>query len=139
MIRKLRASDINRVMSIWLQENIRAHSFVDDTDWKAHYADVKKAMLVANVYIYQEQNTIKGFAEIQDDYLAGIFVFKEFQGQGVGHALMKHIKQQFSAFQRDVYVLNKPAIRFYLREGLRIIKSGVDSETGKPEYRMQWK
>lgn len=139
MIRKLRASDINRVMSIWLQENIRAHSFVDDTYWKAHYEDVKKSMLVANVYIYEEQNTIKGFAGLQDDYLAGIFVAKEFQGQGVGHALLKHIKQQFSAFQLDVYVLNKPAVRFYLREGLRIMRSRVDSETGQQEYRMQWR
>lgn len=58
MIRQLRATDIDKVMSIWLQENIRAHSFVDESYWKKHYEDVKKAMLVANVYIYMKKQIL---------------------------------------------------------------------------------
>ena len=80
---------------------------------------------------------IVGFAGIQDNYLAGIFVQEEFQNQGVGRKLLSAIKQTHASITLEVYLANEQAVRFYRQQDFKVVKEQID-ETGNREYLMKW-
>ena len=55
--------DLTSVIQIWLDANIRAHSFVPEEYWTGNYEMVKEALGKAELYVYEENDTneINGF------------------------------------------------------------------------------
>ena len=51
MIRELQKADINKVAEIWLDTNIKAHSFIPAQYWKSNVELVKELLLQATVYV----------------------------------------------------------------------------------------
>ena len=60
MIRELRKADVNRVAKIWLDTNINAHYFISAQYWKSNFELVKKMLLQATVYVYEDNQEIHG-------------------------------------------------------------------------------
>ena len=139
MIARLEQNDIEEVGDIWLSNNITAHFFIPDSYWKQNLLDVKKAMLEAEVYIFQEEEKILGFIGLEQENIAGIFVRAENQSQGIGKQLLDFCKQKRIKLILNVYQKNPRAIQFYQREGFEIIQEGIDEQTGEKEYQMIWK
>lgn len=54
MIRKRKDRDIDRLMEIWLSSNLQAHDFITSDYWKNHFDEVKKALLKAEVFVFQK-------------------------------------------------------------------------------------
>ena len=92
MIRTLQNADINRVADIWLDTNLKAHSFISAQYWKSNYELVKKMLSQAEVYVYEDGQKIQGFIGLSDEYIEGIFVPEEMQSQGIGKLLLNYIK-----------------------------------------------
>ena len=44
MIRKMEEKDISDVMQIWLETNIKAHSFIEKAYWTSNYEMVKQIL-----------------------------------------------------------------------------------------------
>lgn len=63
MIRKMQNIDINRVADIWLKTNLKAHDFIPEQYWTSNYESVKEMMLQAEVYVYEDDKMIQGFAD----------------------------------------------------------------------------
>ena len=139
MIRKFQPDDTKRVMDIWLNSNIEAHSFVPKDYWISNYSFVLEQLIQANVYIYEQGNIIKGFVGMTDNYMAGIFVDKNFRSMGIGKILIDYIKGIYPSFYLNVYKENRRAVDFYKREGLNIISEKTDMDTQRQEYTMEWK
>ena len=139
MIRELRKADINKVADIWLDTNIKAHSFIPAQYWKNNFEFVKEALLQAEVYVYENDNEIQGFIGLNDEYIEGIFVSDEVQSQGIGKILLNSVKNKRNELRLNVYQKNTRAISFYQREGFEIQRSGLDDATGEKEYTMVWK
>ena len=129
MIRELKRDDINKVADIWLDTNIKAHSFIPAEYWKSNFKSVKEALLLAEVYVYEYDTEIQGFIGLNDEYVEGIFVSGEMQSQGIGKMNKLHL---------NVYQKNARAISFYKREGFEIQHSGLDEATGEKDYVMTW-
>ncbi len=90
------------------------------------------------VYVIEENNEIRGFISMVDNYLAAIFVDKEFQSQGYGTKLLDYVKQQKDSIELKVFKKNSRACEFYLRNGFTI-KQELDNENLKEEeYLMVW-
>lgn len=138
MIRKLKESDINRVMDIWLNGNIEAHSFINTEHWKSHFDMAKEGILSAEVYLYEENNVIKGFIGITENYIAGIFIANNFRSKGIGRALIDYVKSIKKELTLNVFMKNERAIKFYLSNGFKIVNEEVECETGEDEYTMKW-
>ena len=69
MIRKFKEEDTVKVMTIWTKGNFQAHSFIDKDYWLLNFNKVKDEYLKkANTYVYVEDDTIKGFVSVLDDY-----------------------------------------------------------------------
>ena len=138
MIRKMQTADIDETAGIWLDTNLKAHDFIPAEYWKENYDAVKEMISQAEVYIYEDKSRIQGFAGLDQDYIAGIFVREEAQTRGIGKSLLDRVKEEKRKLALNVYVRNMRAVRFYLREGFRIVEDGTDENTGEKEYLMRW-
>lgn len=137
VIRKFQSADLSQIMDIWLAGNISAHPFVDQSYWIDHRSMVRDALLKAEVLVAVDGPTVLGFAGLQDDYLAGLFVKDGFRDQGIGTQLVRAVKKEHPTFTLSVYGKNYRAVQFYQRQGLKIIRHQID-ETGNIECIMRW-
>jgi putative acetyltransferase len=138
MIRDFEKQDLDKVMELWLETNISAHSFIEKKYWIENFEVVKNIMPNANIYIYEETDVIQGFAGLMDNYIAGIFVSEKLQSKGIGEKLLDYIKSKYSQLSLNVYKNNERAVKFYLREGFLISNEQVDKNTGEIELEMRW-
>ena len=138
MIRELRKADINKVANIWLDTNITAHYFIPEQYWKSNFELVKELLLQATVYVYEDNQEIRGFIGLNDEYVEGIFVSDEMQSLGIGKLLLNYAKDKRNKLFLNVYQKNARAITFYQRAGFEIQHSGLDEATGEKDYVMVW-
>lgn len=139
MIRRLQKSDINKVADIWLDTNIKAHSFIPAQYWHDNFESVKEALGQAEVYVYESGNKICGFVGLSNNYVAGIFICHKAQANGIGKLLLDFVKGLKNQLSLNVYQKNVRAVKFYKRENFEIQCENVDENTGEKEYLMTWK
>lgn len=139
MIKRTEAKDIDKIMSIWLETNISAHSFIKKEDWENVFDDVKELLPASEIFAYYDEDAIKGFAGITDkSYIAGLFVDKKYQSQGIGRQLLNHCKNIYSHLELDVFSENAGAVRFYQKNGFVLVKTKMNAEFSCEEYHMVW-
>jgi ribosomal protein S18 acetylase RimI-like enzyme len=138
MIRRFENKDLEKIMEIWLNTNIQAHSFIDKDYWENNFDFVKSILPDAEIYIYESEGKIKAFVGIDNGYIAGIFVSDEIQSKGIGKQLLSKIKELYSELSLTVYKKNEKAVGFYQREQFVIKQEQIDKNTGEVEYLMLW-
>ena len=143
MIRKMRREDMSTVLDIWLAGNLQAHPFIPQEYWQSHLEKMERDYLpAADVFVYadEEGQPIKSFMGIvNESYIAGIFVLPQFQGQGIGKALLAYGKEAYAMLSLHVYCQNTRAIDFYEGQGFSTSDYGIDEETGEQEQTMIWR
>lgn len=138
MIRKFQKNDIDDVMKIWLEGNIKIHSFVNASYWNENFELVKGLMLESEMYVSENNGVITGFIGMMDHMIAGIFVCSDYQSQGIGKLFISEMKMKYSRLILQVYKKNEKAIKFYEREGFTIISEQMDELTNEVEFVMEW-
>ena len=139
MIRELRKTDIKRFAEIWLNANLQAHSFISPQYWMGNFDLVKAMLPQAEVYVYEDARNIQGFVGLNGEQIEGIFVSGEMQSRGIGKRLLDFVKTKKTELRLNVYQKNMRAIRFYQREGFKILREGMDEATGEKDYEMTWR
>ena len=138
MIREFKIGDLKTIMEIWIRVNVEAHHFIPQSYWQKNYEVVNRMLPDARIFVYEDDNTIRGFVGLKDDYIAGIFVDQEHQSQGIGQSLLNHIKANHSQLSLHVYKKNVRAVRFYQRESFTVLNEQIDENTGETELTMKW-
>ena len=138
MIRSYRNTDQKAVMSIWLQANLKAHSFISADYWQSHYEEVAKMLSSAELLVAENDGRICGFIGMYNEMIAGLFVDEHYRGKGIGKMLLDTVKQMNSQLYLQVYKKNKRALHFYPRESFSIEKEQQDAASGEIEYVMKW-
>ncbi|WPC39918.1 N-acetyltransferase [Clostridium sp. JS66] len=137
MIKSFNLSKLDSVMKIWLDTNIEAHDFIQKEYWINNYDLVKQMLPLADIYIFEENNVIKGFIGITEgNYIAGLFVKKEYQGEGIGYKLIDYCKCKYLFLKLDVFMKNKNAVNFYHKNGFKVLDEHFNEETNEIEYTM---
>lgn len=139
MIRKFEIEDLDEVMNIWLETNIKTHTFVDKSYWENNFDDVKNKILDAEVYVCEEEREVIGFVGLVEGYIAGIFVKENMQNNGIGKQFISKCKEKYEEITLNVYEKNEKAISFYKREGFCIVNREIDKEVNEMELFMRWK
>lgn len=117
----MKSTDINRVMDIWLSTNLEAHPFIDPNYWYQNLSNVQNAIQQAEVYCSVSANDrIQGFIGLQGNYIAGLFIAKEYQSQHLGTKLLNVAKGKHQQLILDVYLENQRAVKFYQQNGFQI-------------------
>ena len=123
MIRKMKTTDIKKVMDIWLNTNLDAHPFISAEFWYQNLPNVQNAIQHAEVYCSVTDNgNIQGFIGLQENYIAGLFIAKEYQSQHIGTTLLNVAKKKYHCLVLDVYLENHRAVKFYQHNGFHITK-----------------
>lgn len=140
MIRAVKENDLSAVMQIWLDINIKAHSFISKHYWMDNYDMVKKILPQAEIYVYENNGTkeIEGFIGLTDNYIAGLFVKEDMQSKGIGKQLLNYAKGIKSNMYLRVYNKNIRAIQFYQREQFVVQSENTDDNTNEKELVMAW-
>ncbi len=138
MIRKFKKKDINDVMQIWKNENVKAHKFIPEEYWKNNYNYVKEVLPNAEIYVYIVKEKIVGFVGLDKNYIQGIFVDTNNQYKGIGTSLLNKVKENRNNLTLNVYKKNTNAINFYKKNDFTITSEKIDENTGEIEYTMTW-
>ncbi len=138
MIRKYEPWDSESVMEIWLETNCSAHDFIDREYFEGVFEAVKEMIPRAEVYIFEENDQIKGFIGLAGSYIEGLFVRQDCQGSGIGKELLDLAKQIRDVLTLSVYRKNEQAFSFYRREGFNVLELSVEEATGETEITMEW-
>ncbi|MEG2310451.1 MAG: GNAT family N-acetyltransferase [Clostridia bacterium] len=138
MIRKIENDDINRIMEIWLSENLNSHNFISPNYWKINYNFVKRKYLTkTKMFVYEKENKIVAYICIMyNNYIRALFVDKSYQKQGIGTELLSFAIKNCKNVSLAVYKENKKAIQFYIQHGFKIKVECEDKATGAIECLM---
>ena len=141
MIRKLEEVNLDAVMQIWLDTNIKVHDFIPAEYWSGNYEMVKSLLPEAEVYVYEDDSTgeIVGFIGLMDTFVAGLFVKDGMQSKGIGKQLVDYVKTKKDRLSLTVYQKNDRAVCFYQREQFVVADEQVDENTNATEYVMVWR
>lgn len=140
MIKEFKTNQLDEVMKIWLEVNIDAHSFIPKEYWINNYELVKQLLPNSNVYVFHENNIVKGFIGIiEEGYIAGIFVKKEHQREGIGNKLIEYSKSKYKHLTLDVYAKNEKALNFYYKNNFKVVDNKLNEETNELEYTLIFK
>lgn len=137
MIKDFKLDNLDKVMEIWLDTNIEAHDFIPKEYWKDNFELVKQMLPSADIYIFEENNIIKGFIGIvEQNYIAGLFVKKEYQREGVGKKLIEYCKSKYDNLTLHVFTKNITAVNFYMKNNFKVIDEHINEDTKAVEYTM---
>ncbi|NRT79755.1 N-acetyltransferase [Clostridium beijerinckii] len=137
MIKDFKLDNLDKVMEIWLDTNIEAHDFIPKEYWRDNFELVKQMLPSADIYIFEENNIIKGFIGIvEQNYIAGLFVKKEYQREGVGKKLIEYSKSKYDNLTLHVFTKNVTAVNFYMKNNFKVIDEHINEDTKAVEYTM---
>lgn len=130
--------DLDNIMDIWLKSNIEAHDFVNKNYWINNFDLVKSMIKESEIYIYEENNKILGFIGLSENYIAGIFIDKEFRNKGIGKNLLDYAKDKKDKLYLNVFEKNNKAMNFYIKNQFIISEKNFDDENKEYEYKLIW-
>ena len=134
-IRKAQKKDLNQVIKIWVTEFRK-------TPWNERWTKEKVKKTIKNhegkVYVAVIDNNVVGFALVTESYyldgpvviLENLVVSNNYQEQGVGSALLKHVeriykKKRFAKVFLDTIKKTK-SYKFYKKRGYKNSKYDVN-------------
>ena len=101
IIRSFNDMDLNRVLKIWYEGNLEAHDFIDPSYWDRNFNYVKRNLPLSEVYVYEIDGYVVGFIGMDNGYVDGLFVDKEYRGTGIGTRLLNYIKEENDFWKND--------------------------------------
>lgn len=139
MVRNFQASDLDRVLEIWLASNTQAHDFIPRAYWEGQLEAVRALLPQADITVWQaESGEVQGFIGLNGDFIEGLFVWPAAQGRGIGRALLDRAREGRARLTLHVYQKNTRAAAFYTRAGFSAMEEGLDDATGEAELTMAW-
>ena len=127
-------------MQIWLHSNLDAHAFIAASFWTEHFEMVRDMLPQAELYVHENEaaQQIDGFIGLAENHIEGIFVAKAARSNGIGKALLDHVKPLKPRLTLGVYQKNERALAFYRREQFAVHSEGIDEDTNEAEIQMLW-
>ena len=118
LIRPGQGSDRPFLRTLFLRARKISWPWMDASDWRLE--DFDAATLDETLWVAEIDGHRVGFASVwqPDNFLHNLFVDPDWQGKGVGHALLEQVQSTFTSTGALKCLLqNEPALQFYLRHG----------------------
>jgi putative acetyltransferase len=80
---------------------------------------------------------VVGFISLIDTEVGAVFVDLDYQGRGIGRALMDHARASRTFFELDVFEANRSGRGFYRACGFRLVDRHVNDKAGQVELRLR--
>ncbi len=136
IIRKFYEPDLKKVMRIWYDGNVEAHDFIPASYWDRNLGYVSRLIPASEVYVYEIDGRVVGFIGVDEGYVNGIFVEKDFRGLGIGTRLLAYVSEIYDVIELHVFENNFGAVRFYENRRFIKIDEEINEDLGEVEYKM---
>jgi len=112
------------------------HDFIPISYWDRSFGYVSRLIPKSEVYVYEINGLIVGFIGVDEGYIEGLFVHKDYRGLGVGTKLIAYVLQYYDFIELDVFEKNYGAVCFYENRNFQKLRSLPHEDLGEIEYRM---
>ena len=143
-LRRAQPGDARAVAEVFLAARADAMPYLpalhSDDETRVWLRDV--VLTEHEVVAAEAGGRLAGFASIDADTLAHLYVHPEFQRRGIGDALLARAKElRPNGFRLWVFQRNAGARRFYERRGLRLLEltDGGGNEEHEPDALYEWR
>lgn len=129
LIRPATPSDRPFLRTLFLHARKASWPWADSSDWQLE--DFDAATLDEQVWVAEIDGHRAGFASVwvSDNFLHNLFVDPDWQGRGVGSALLGQVQTHFtSTGALKCLVQNEPALHFYQRHGWHTEARGISPD-----------
>ena len=111
------------------------HSWQDQLSYLAHLVAQYNVFLA----IDQGEEKVVGLMVVGGSELDQLYVHVDYQGRGIGTELLNLAKELSPGkLQLFTFAVNGSAQAFYEKHGFKIIKRGVEKESGMADIRYEW-
>jgi putative acetyltransferase len=106
--------DLKALSQIWFDASIKAHEFLGEERIAEQRELIETLYLPsAETFVAYDETETLGFISLLGDFIGGLFVKPEAQGQGVGQGLIAHARALRDGLSVSVYLDNQKAYHFY--------------------------
>jgi putative acetyltransferase len=138
-IRNYTIDDDDAIIEVWEAATRLAHPFFTDDFIASERVAVREVYLPNTVtYVAEKDSRIAGFLSLIGDEVGAIFVQPEFQGTGLGRALMDRAALGRNFLEVEVFQNNQIGRPFYVRYGFEEMRRSVHDATGETLLRLRW-
>lgn len=140
-IRRSTVADGGPLLAIWRSSVAATHGFVRPSDLAKIDREVQRFLPQSRVWLaLDDTGSPIAFMGLGAGTIDSLFVSNDWQGCGVGRALVNHAKQDSSCLTVVVNAQNEEAVGFYRHLGFVIIGHSPTDEEGRPYpvFRMRW-
>lgn len=138
-IRKFFDMDLKPVMKIWYDTNLEVHDFIPQEYWDRNFGYVSRLIPRSEVYVYEMDGDVVGFVGVDEGYVNGLFVKKEYRNQGIGTKLLGYLLETYDVLELHVFENNFGAVRYYENRNFMKLEEEVNEDLGEVEYKMFFK
>lgn len=144
-LRPYQTQDCAALIEVWNRAATVAHPFLPAAHVAQERIDIATQYLpIAETWVYEHRGQIIGFVSLLNGVedggseVGGLFVDPDWQGQGIGQALMNQAAALKGTLTVAVFEQNAIGRRFYKRYGFVEIGRSHHSETGFLLLHMQY-
>lgn len=139
VIRSFADDDLDGVLDVWYRASVEAHSFLSEAFFESERRHIAEQWLPASeTSVFELDRRVLGFVSMLGNEVGGIFVDPEYQGRGVGRALLDSVAARRPYVVLDVFEANHTARGFYRTYGFHATSAGTDETTGLPVIRLRF-
>jgi len=139
MIRPFEDEDLGEVLDVWYRASQIAHAFLSEEFFATERRLIAEEWLPqSETTVYEADGRVVGFLSLVGNEVGGIFVDPDYQGRGVGRALMDSVSRGRVTLELDVFEANHSARGFYAAYGFEVIGRHINLDVGHPELRLHW-
>lgn len=137
-IRPYTEEDLSELLDVWYRASLTAHSFLSEEFFETERRQIAELWLpTAETMVYETDGCVVGFLALMGNEVGGIFVDPDYQGRGIGRALMDAARDSRPFLELDVFELNSIARRFYDMYGFEFVDRHVNEAARQPELRLR--
>jgi putative acetyltransferase len=143
-VRPMTPEDLPSLLDLWVESWRAAYPEIDfgaRRGWaESRFAELQRDG--ARMLVAETDGRLDGLVTVEpsNGYIDQIVVATESQRRGIAAQLISAAREVSSdMLQLHVNQDNAPAVAFYQREGFVIAGHDVNSSSGAPTYRMEWR
>lgn len=139
MIRPYDPDDRDALLAVWRESAMVAYPFWTPAMFEQERRDItEKYLPVAETHVFEYSDAVVGFISLLGNEVGGIFVAPQYQGQGIGRALMDWARQSRDHLELDVFEANEIGRAFYAAYGFGVVGVRVEEATGERVLRLRF-
>ncbi len=139
MMRTSSGADTEHVLDVWYRASLIAHPFLSKEFLADEKTEIAQHWLpIAETTVYEADGRVVGFIALIGNEVGAIFVDPDYQGQGIGRAVMDHAQSSRGVLELNVFEANAIGRGFYEAYGFQVIGRHLNQEAGQFELRLRF-